>query len=287
MVCDLELISNSRLPGNECDYDQKLTKKMNKNETNQVLSTSSTRRQFLKQGALGSAAWLAAPFAAGAGEMPHRHLATDQTILFQGDSITDAGRDRGQYYANNLNGLGKGYVYQISAELLGEHPNAGLHIYNRGISGHKVFQLAERWEDDCLNLRPDVLSILIGVNDFWHMLNGNYDGTVAVYDQDYRQLLERTKKALPEVRLIICEPFVVKGGTAVSSERWQTEFPLYRNSARQIAGDFGAAFVPFQQVFDEALKQAPAEYWCPDGVHPSIAGAHLMKKAWLKAYQRL
>ena len=115
------------------------------------------------------------------------------TLLFQGDSITDAGRDRGQYYANNGNGLGKGYAYQISSHLLGEHPKKKLRIYNRGISGHKVFQLANRWEDDCLQLKPDILSILIGVNDFWHALNGRYDGTVDVYDTDLRKLLERTK----------------------------------------------------------------------------------------------
>lgn len=244
----------------------------------------SSRRKFLQKATLGSAVFLSAPFLADAAEMPHQPLAKGSTILFQGDSITDAGRDRGQYYANNLSGMGKGYVYQTAAHLLGENPGAGLHIYNRGISGHKVFQLADRWEDDCINLKPDVLSILIGVNDFWHMLNGHYDGTAAIYDADFRKLLERTKKALPDVKLIICEPFVVNGGTAVGDQRWQQEFPLYRNSAREIAKDFGAAFVPFQQVFDKALEKESAAYWCPDGVHPSIAGAHLMKGAWLKAY---
>lgn len=248
---------------------------------------STSRRDFLKRTAIGSAAILSLPFFTEGKPLRKRTIAQGTTILFQGDSITDAGRDRGQYYANNLNGLGKGYVYQISAQLLGENPKAGLRIYNRGISGHKVFQLADRWEDDCLNLKPDVLSILIGVNDFWHMLNGNYDGTVAVYDTDLRQLLERTKKAAPNVQLILCEPFVVAGGTAVGSERWKTEFPLYRNSAREIAKEFGAGFVPFQRVFDEALTLAPADYWCPDGVHPSIAGAHLMKEAWLEVYNRL
>lgn len=245
------------------------------------------RRTFLKHSTLASAALLAGSALAGAQAFYQPPSEGNLTILFQGDSITDAGRDRGQYYANNLNGLGKGYAYQIAAELLGENPAADMRIYNRGISGHKVFQLADRWEDDCLNLRPDVLSILIGVNDFWHMLNGRYDGTVAIYDKDYRQLLERTQEALPDVKLIICEPFVVHGGTAVADKRWQTEFPLYRDAARRIAEDFEAAFVPFQYVFDEALKQAPAAYWCPDGVHPSIAGAHLMKKAWLEVYEKI
>ena len=100
------------------------------------------------------------------------------TILFQGDSITDGGRDRGQYYANNARGMGQGYVRHITTELLGNHPGSELRIYNRGISGHKVFQLRDRWVDDCLILKPDVLSILIGVNDFWHTLDWGYQGTV-------------------------------------------------------------------------------------------------------------
>src|SRR4030043_1969549 len=93
----------------------------------------------------------------------------DSTILFQGDSITDAGRDRkSEGNANNSNALGKGYVYSIATQLLAESPGDGLKIYNRGISGNKVFQLADRWDKDCLDLKPDVLSILIGVNDIWH-----------------------------------------------------------------------------------------------------------------------
>ena len=85
---------------------------------------------------------------------------------------------------------------------LADKAGYALKIYNRGISGNKVFQLADRWDKDCLDLRPDVISILIGVNDIWHSLNGNYDGTVEKYDNDYRALLTRTLKALPEVKLV-------------------------------------------------------------------------------------
>lgn len=124
-------------------------------------------------------------------------------ILFQGNSITDAGRDRNsEGNANNSNALGKGCVYSIATQLLADKAGYGLKIYNRGISGNKVFQLADRWDKDCLDLRPDVISILIGVNDIWHSLNGNYDGTVEKYDNDYRALLTRTLKALPEVKLV-------------------------------------------------------------------------------------
>ena len=105
-----------------------------------------------------------------------KDLPKGSTILFQGDSITDAGRERGAYYANDYGGMGQGYVRHIVTELLAKHPDKDLKIYNRGISGHKVYQLRDRWEDDCMMLKPDILSILIGVNDHWHTLSGRYGG---------------------------------------------------------------------------------------------------------------
>lgn len=244
------------------------------------------RRHFLHtSGTLTTAGFGAGALFPGMVKEVTMDLPTGMRILFQGDSITDAGRDRGDYYANSGRGMGGGYVYQIVAELLASNPKAGLQCFNRGISGHKVYQLADRWELDCLALKPDVLSILIGVNDFWHMINGNYDGTVAVYERDFRALLQQTKDALPNVKLLIGEPFAVTGGTAIN-EKW-ADFDQYRMAARKIAGEFGAAFIPYHSIFAEALTSAPARYWCPDGVHPSIAGASLMKTAWMKAFQEL
>lgn len=244
------------------------------------------RRDFLRNATLAAFASTGIPAIVEAAN-PQPILMADGpegalTILFQGDSITDAGRDKGSYYANNAAGMGQGYVHHTVTQLLGTMPQRQLRCYNRGISGHKVFQLADRWNDDCIQLRPDVLSILIGVNDYWHTLSGGYAGTVQTYEADYRKLLERTKKELPTTRLIICEPFAVAGGTAIN-EKWK-DFEGYRVVAKTLAKEFGAAFVPFQAVFDEALKIAPASYWCPDGVHPSLAGAWLMKEAWLKGF---
>jgi len=246
------------------------------------------RRTFIKRASIGSAGIFAVPFLEPS-ESNHsrsQQVPENLTILFQGDSITDAGRNRGRYYANEGGGMGGGYVHQVVAELLGSSPGKKLRFYNRGISGNKVYQLAERWEDDCLQLKPDVLSILIGVNDFWHTLSSGYEGTAATYEADFRQLLDRTKKALPDIRLIIGEPFAVEGGTAIHSA-WYPEFPRYQKAARNIAEEYGAQFIPYQQVFDEALKKALADYWCPDGVHPSIAGGYLMKKAWIEAFYRI
>jgi lysophospholipase L1-like esterase len=209
-------------------------------------------------------------------------LGRNNIILFQGDSITDSGRNKNDKTFNNSGSLGSGYPMLAGANLLEKKANLDLKIYNRGISGNKVFQLAERWDNDCITLKPDILSILIGVNDIWHKLAGNYNGTVDVYRNDYIALLERTKKALPDVRLIICEPFAVRDVKAVD-DKWYPEFYEYQRSSKDIAEQFGATFIPFQKVFDEAQKRAPGAYWTGDGVHPTLAGAQLMAQAWLEA----
>ena len=245
-----------------------------------------SRRQLIKLAALAPLGTMAWPTSASAKSKVASSIPSGSTILFQGDSITDAGRDRSQYYPNNLQGMGRGYVYQIVAELMAKHPGHKIQCYNRGISGNKVYQLADRWNDDCLNLNPQVLSILIGVNDFWHTLSSDYQGTPETFDKDLRALLSRTKDTLPNIKIILGEPFAVNGGSAITSE-WVNGFPPYQQIVKQIASDFDTAFVPYQQVFDAALEQAPVTHWCPDGVHPSIAGAYLMKEAWLQEFNKL
>lgn len=247
---------------------------------------STNRRNFLKIGGTSLATVISAPLLARTIKQKNKKNTPENlTILMQGDSITDAGRDKAKYYANDAGGMGRGYVYQIVSNLLGSQPEANLRFYNRGISGHKVFQLADRWEDDCMQLKPDVLSILIGVNDFWHSLN-NYKGTVEVYEADFRKLLDRTLTVLPNVKLIIGEPFAVKGGKAID-KRWFPDFPEYQVAAAKIAKEYKAQFIPYQKIFDDALNIAPVSYWCPDGIHPSMAGGHLMKEGWIKAFENL
>ena len=248
------------------------------------------RRSFLKVS--GTAAGISAlaglsgaSTAAGAEAWPPapRGLIHDgDVVLFQGDSITDAGRSREKAAeANHQPAMGFGYAWLAGAELLVDRPKADLKIYNRGVSGNKVFQLAERWQGDCLDLKPNLLSVLIGVNDFWHTLDGKYNGTVEVYERDYRALLERTRKALPKVRLVICEPFVLRCGAV--SEKWFPQFDGYRAAAGRVAKEFRATFIPFQTMFDEAIKYAPPERWAKDGVHPTADGASLMAQNWLRA----
>ena len=167
-----------------------------------------------------------------------------------------------------------------ASQLLVSRPADKLRCFNRGISGNKVYQLAERWQVDCLDIKPNVLSILIGVNDIWHKLNGKYDGTVQVYENDYHVLLKRTKESLPDVKLVVCEPFVLKCGAV--DDKWFPEFDDYREAAKRVAASANAVFVPFQEMFDRAVEFAPPEYWAKDGVHPTNFGAALMAHAWLQ-----
>jgi lysophospholipase L1-like esterase len=247
---------------------------------------SNNRRSFIKKAAIGGLMAVSIPeilSAAMVAEASKKNtLMQNNIILFQGDSITDSGRNKEDNSYNNARVLGSGYPMLTGAALMEKYASLNLKIYNKGISGNKVYQLAERWDKDCLEIKPDVLSILIGVNDIWHKLNGQYNGTVEIYRNDYIALLERTKKALPGVRLIICEPFAVRGVKAVD-DKWYPEFYDYQKAAREIATQFGATFIPYQKIYDEAQKQAPGAYWTGDGVHPTLAGAQLMAQAWLAA----
>ena len=249
------------------------------------------RRNFLKKTAATGAVALLLPEIVKAAmlETTSANVAQQYTlskgdvILFQGDSITDAGRNRrDESVPNSQSAFGTGYALFAASSILANNPDKELSLYNRGISGHKVFQLAERWEKDCLELKPNILSILIGVNDFWHTKTGGYTGTVETYAKDYQNLILQTKKALPNVKIVILEPFIIHGGTALDNT-WENDFAPYRNAAKKVASDNNLIFIPLQSIFNEALKHAPADYWGRDGVHPSMAGAQLMAQAWLKA----
>lgn len=237
------------------------------------------RRQALSAAAIAAATTRARP--AVARDIPP--LPDGACVLFQGDSITDAGRDRGaEDRPNHAFALGNGYARFVSAWLLSEHPRLGLRCLNRGISGNKVPDLDKRWQEDCLDLKPALVSILIGVNDIWHARNGHYDGTVETYERGLIELLERTRDALEGVRLVVCEPFALRCGAV--KDDWFPEFDERRAAARRCADQVGATWVPFHERFERAVAEGsdPA-YWAGDGVHPSLGGHMLMARAWLQA----
>lgn len=244
-----------------------------------------SRRTFLRQGAaIGSAAALTQsniPFV-HAQRASKPALDKGGVVLFQGDSITDAGRDRKRPGANDPRALGFGYPAMIASRLLGTHAGNTLRCFNRGISGNKVPDLDARWQEDCLDLKPDVLSVLIGVNDIWHKLDGRYDGTVEDYEAGFSALIEKTREALPGTALVICEPFVLRCGAV--TDKWFPEFDRRREAARRVSDAAGATWVPFQSMFDDVLGgETPPSYWAGDGVHPTMAGHALMAQTWLES----
>jgi lysophospholipase L1-like esterase len=239
-----------------------------------------SRRAFLQVSTAGGGTLAAATMirpAAVQAQQPSRPK-QGAVLLFQGDSITDAGRSRRSTGPNDAAALGHGYPMLLGAALLADHPAASLKVMNRGISGNKVPDLAKRWQADAIALKPDLLSILVGVNDIWHKLNGSYAGTVEDYEAGYRELLKQTHSDLPETRIVICEPFVLRCGAV--NDSWFPEFEHRRRVAKKLADELDLTFVPFQAVFNKGVESAPPEYWAGDGVHPTLAGHGLMAKTW-------
>ena len=251
------------------------------------MTTPITRRTMLATTAAVSAAALAGCKSTGAGSetkaapRPAITLKQGATVLLQGDSITDAGRDRKtQDTANNFTMLGNGYAKLIAFHLLSKHADKQLKVYNRGISGNRVPDLQNRWQQDCLDLKPEVVSILIGVNDIWRKFDRGSTATTQDYADQLSALLATTKQSLPGVQVVICEPFVLRCG-AVKDE-WFPEFDERRAAAKSAAQQAGALWVPFHEMFEAAVAAgSEPNVWAGDGVHPSAQGQALMAARWL------
>ena len=239
-----------------------------------MMKSAAVSSALVTLGGVGALSGLPIATAEQAGSMPKKGA----TILFQGDSITDAGRKKKDPVANDTASLGRGYPTMLAGALLGTHHELGWKVHNRGISGHKVPDLAKRWQSDAVDLKPSILSILVGVNDIWHKLNGQYKGTVADYETGYAALLDQTLEKIPGVRVVVCEPFVLRTGAI--NDRWFPEFDERRAVAKRVADQRKLTFVPFQAMFDSATKSASPSFWAGDGVHPSLAGHALMAATW-------
>ena len=205
-------------------------------------------------------------------------------ILFFGDSITDAGRDRA--VDHTARSYGTGYPCFIAGELLSQAPQ-DYEIFNRGISGHRIVDLYARIKCDVWNLQPDVLSILIGVNDVWHEIGGQNGVELERWDKMYRMLIEDTLERLPNVKIIICEPFVLDGEATHENFEKFLEVKMYAKAAQQIAEDYQLPFLPLQDVLEQHAKRLSPENVLVDGVHPTLGGAKLIADEWLKLYKEI
>lgn len=198
-------------------------------------------------------------------------------LLFQGDSITDMKWGRNQKDRNHY--LGHSYVYLIAARLGVDMPEAKLDIYNRGMSGHKVADLRNRWQKDAIDMKPDLLSILIGTNDVGKGVQPS------AFESDYRHILDASRKANPALRLVLLDPFVLRSGRLTNGQAWTSRRAAtdeLRVIVDRLAKDYNAVHIKTQDVFDAAAKAVSPEQWIWDGVHPLPQGHELIARNWLQ-----
>ena len=209
-------------------------------------------------------------------------------ILFQGDSITDGNRYKSKASEWDKNHqIGHSYVYIVTGLLGMKHPERRFEFFNRGISGNTVEALAARWQTDTLSLQPDVLSVLIGINDCLQASAHRVkDLSASAYESEYRKILTECRKQNSDIKLILMEPFAYveqqknnDSSVALRKAILQSE----QKAVRRLAEEFHAVFIPLQEVFDEAAQCAEPAYWIWDGVHPTEAGHALIAREFLKA----
>ena len=208
-------------------------------------------------------------------------------ILFQGDSITDCGRVR----ADDMH-MGTGYALLVKSQLGFENPGE-YEFYNRGISGNRIVDLYARIKADIINLAPDYISILIGVNDVWHEFGGHNGVDADKFEKIYCMLIEEIKEALPNVKIMIMEPFCLKGSGTDDTEEEPNKWNVFdaevrkrAEKAKKVAEKYNLAFVELQNVFDKATEIKECTYWLRDGVHPTEMGHELLKREWMKAFEK-
>jgi len=198
-------------------------------------------------------------------------------LLFQGDSITDMKWGRNQSDRNHY--LGHSYVYLIAARLGVDMPDAQLDVYNRGLSGHTVADLRKRWQKDAIDMKPDLLSILIGTNDVGRGVQPE------TFETDYRHILDTSRKANSELRLVLLDPFVLRSGRLKDEKAWTSRRAAtdkLRFVVGRLAKDYDAAHVKTQNMFDVAAQAVSPEQWIWDGVHPLPQGHELIARNWLQ-----
>lgn len=208
-----------------------------------------------------------------------------KTILFQGDSITDVSRERGDGY--EIANFGFGYPNLIKAVLSYECPDE-YKFYNRGISGNRIIDIYARIKEDIINLKPDVMSILDGVNDVWHEIENQNGIDAEKYYSIYSMLIKEIKEALPDIKIMILEPFVLHGeATNEHYDEFRAEVLKRAEKAKKIAEEYNLPFIALQEKLDKFYQTAPEGYWLWDGVHPTQAGHELIKREWLNTFKNL
>ena len=204
-------------------------------------------------------------------------LKENDVILFQGDSITDGNRGRNAD-PNHIHG--HGYQYILASEMYADNLDKNITVINKGISGNKISDLYGRWKEDCLNLKPDVLSILIGINDICSIIEYGCGSSPERFEKIYRLLLDEVTEQNPEILIVIMEPFYGVSNNAERNEFVSKNIHLYIEAAKRIAKEFNAVFVPLQDIFDDYAKKGDIFNLLWDGVHPTTGGHQLIARRW-------
>ena len=202
------------------------------------------------------------------------------TVVFVGDSVTDAGRTSAPAQ-RPFDSLGVGYVRFVAQHLGSQRPELGLKIVNRGVSGDRTRELEPRWERDVIVERPDVLSVLIGVNDSWRAFDENDPTPDHEFEHRYRTLLERSLAANPALRLVLCEAFLLF--EQPTEEGFRHDLDGKVEVVNRLAAEFDATLVRFDEMFRAACTTTEATYWADDGIHPTPAGHGLMAWEWMRS----
>ena len=201
-------------------------------------------------------------------------------IVFFGDSITDAGKCEDYYNYS----YGHGFLGFIAGELLYEDPY-GYEILNRGICGNRIVDLYARLQPAVWNEKPDVLSILVGVNDIYHEVKRGTGVPLKRFEKVYRAMIEETVERFPDIKIILCEPFILKGTSTEPFFEQLKEIYEYAKVVKNLAEEYGLFFLPLQEKLDQKAEEFSPECWLWDGVHPTRAGAKLIADEWLKLFK--
>lgn len=201
-------------------------------------------------------------------------LDSSTRLLFIGDSITDCGRKQCPEE------IGNGYVRQVRDYLLAKSPANAPTVINRGVSGNKVPDLQKRWDRDVIELKPDVLSVFIGINDVWHgLVPGRVGTALEDYVAGYRELLNRTRSAFPAIQLVLCEPSVLWLKEPANADEL---LEPYVDAVHALAKEYKIEHVvPLHSAFNDARAKRPDVAWTTDGVHPTSIGHALIARAWM------
>lgn len=209
-------------------------------------------------------------------------------ILFFGDSITDAGRDK-----SAPESIGNGFVNLIARELGKKEPDQCV-IINRGVSGNRSVDLISRLNQDVISLQPEYVTILSGVNDVWHELSREAGVSAGDFEAHYTGMVQQLQEKIPSVKIIIMGPFVLPGTATVREDdpQWwaffEKELPLREEAAKRVSEKFGLCYIPLQEAFDKALLDgSEAKTLLHDGVHPAAKGQFLIAQEWLKAFENI